>query len=167
LRLESELKLRHETELKELEESTTGSSGGDTNVVEEEVTTTGVEQLDIQNKPAKKNKAKLRKEKKMQEFEDARKKAGEESQGMINHKELEDSAIQATLDTMNLKLKLISADGHCLYNSLAHQLSIEGKDYTYRDLRSLASKYIRENADDFWPFMIDDNGDMMDQGSFS
>jgi OTU domain-containing protein 6 len=123
-----------------------------------------MDQLDIQNKP-KKNKAKLRKERKLQEFEDARKRAGEESETMINYKEIEDRAIEAALNEMNMKIKSISADGHCLYNSLAHQLSLEGNRLTYRELRQLATKYIRENADEFWPFMIDDNGNMMDQGS--
>jgi OTU domain-containing protein 6 len=116
------------------------------------------------NETGKKNKAKKRKERKMEELEEERKRAGEEALHLTNHKEIEQRAIDEILLSLNLKINEIPADGHCLYNSISHQLLVlSGKEYSYRDLRRLAAQYIKSNANDFLPFLIDDSGNMLDE----
>lgn len=49
-----------------------------------------------------------------------------------------------------------------LYNAIADQ--IPAKSHNHISLRKLAAEEMRAHADDYMPFMTDDNGDMLDQG---
>ncbi|KAI9193736.1 uncharacterized protein BJ171DRAFT_524371 [Polychytrium aggregatum] len=111
----------------------------------------------------KKNRQKLRKEKKAAAMNEMRKQAELEASQVVNMREVEDSAIGALLKPMNLRIKEIIPDGHCLYNAIAHQLNLSqsDEDMTYKDVRGIAASYMRTNIDDFLPFLTSDSGDMM------
>jgi OTU domain-containing protein 6 len=114
------------------------------------------------------------------EYEETRQRALLEQDDSINYKEMEEMKLIPLLRQDNLKIYLIPADGHCLYNSIAHQLntrisqdyisniiennilyaSLEHKDGTnsgfdYKELRRIASIYMKNHSNDFIPFMQD------------
>jgi OTU domain-containing protein 6 len=132
--------------------------------LEQAITTLSLENVEsVLPNATKKNKAKIRKERKLRELEDERRKAGEEARHITNHKEIEQVAIEFQLKKMGLCIKEIPADGHCLYSSIADQLLLVGHHFSYRDLRKIAVEYIRQNVSDFLPFMTDADGDLLDQ----
>lgn len=49
-----------------------------------------------------------------------------------------------------------------MYNAIADQLLLRrGKDYSFAQLRKMAADYILENQDDFLPFLVDENGELL------
>ncbi|CAH1102932.1 unnamed protein product [Psylliodes chrysocephalus] len=70
---------------------------------------------------------------------------------------LETNAIKQVLRSMNLKLHNIPADGNCLYLAVNHQLQITGRSMrSVSDLRKTTSDFMRQNKDDFLPFMCNE-----------
>ncbi|KAI9325966.1 hypothetical protein DFJ73DRAFT_632934, partial [Zopfochytrium polystomum] len=106
--------------------------------------------------------------KKLAQMEEMRREAEQEAAGSVNMKEVESEAISSIIKARNLQLVEIKADGHCLYNALRHQLSsLDGQDQlTYSDIRKLAADHMRAHSDDFLPFLVDDNGDVMSEAKF-
>ena len=121
---------------------------------------------DLPNQRVRKSKKK--KNKKMMQLEKDRLLAAEEAKNMPNPKELEDLEISNLAKNMNRSIFEVAADGHCLYNSIARQLHLidEGfpSTFTYQNLRKLAVSWIRDHQKDFLPFLVNDKGDMMNQG---
>jgi len=80
---------------------------------------------------------------------------------------LEESALLGLLTPLNLTIREIAADGHCMYRALSDQLQLcadgqpPGDDYL--GLRLLAAKYMREHADEYMPFVVQDPEDDEDQ----
>ncbi|KAI9024462.1 hypothetical protein CLU79DRAFT_107778 [Phycomyces nitens] len=80
---------------------------------------------------------------------------------------LECEAIKEQLDPLKLKVQEISADGHCLYNSIAKQLEyVYQEKINYPELRKEAARYMREHSDDFIPFLYKDDGDIFSADDF-
>lgn len=101
------------------------------------------------------SKQRLRLEKKKAELEKGRKEAELEAASMVNHKEIENKNINEKLIPLNLGIEIITADGHCLYNSISDQLKIRKNiDKDYKELREIAGTYMRNNSDDFIPFVF-------------
>ncbi|EPZ36565.1 hypothetical protein O9G_001549 [Rozella allomycis CSF55] len=99
--------------------------------------------------------------KKKQELEDMKNAASMEDP-IVNRREKELNDLQRILDPLGLLIFDIPADGHCLYNSISHQIKIHlNQDYSVDDLRKVASDYIKDHKDDFIPFLYDDNGDIL------
>ncbi|VDD93665.1 unnamed protein product [Enterobius vermicularis] len=73
---------------------------------------------------------------------------------------LESEAIINELSLRNLRLHEIPANGDCLYNALAHQLSC-GKD-----IRRKAASYIRAHKEDFLPFLTWEDGTPVEEIEF-
>ncbi|RCN43477.1 OTU-like cysteine protease [Ancylostoma caninum] len=78
------------------------------------------------------------------------------------------AAIQKILDERGLSLVDIAPDGDCLYNAVANQLSrVKGfEQVTGKDMRRRAAKYIRENKNDFIPFLTNESDDPLDEIEF-
>jgi len=75
---------------------------------------------------------------------------------------LELETLNEILAKENLKLHNIPADGDCLYAAVQHQLGLkELDDLDVQELRERTADYMRENKDDFLPFM-----DEMDEAKF-
>ncbi len=62
--------------------------------------------------------------------------------------------LYAQLHTAGLRVLEIEGDGNCLFRSIADQL--HGDDTQHADLRQQAVAYMRNNPDDFAPFVEDD-----------
>lgn len=90
----------------------------------------------------------------------------EEAEKLDENKErrLEQEKLDNVLRKKQLDIYDIDADGDCLYRAAEHQLSIASdseQKYTCQELRDKTSQYMLENADDFMPFLINDQGDLM------
>lgn len=66
----------------------------------------------------------------------------------------EDSLLRRKLSETGFELRDMTGDGNCLFRALSDQLY--GTAENHGDIRSKVCKYIRENADDFLPFLADD-----------
>ena len=89
--------------------------------------------------------------------------ARKEAANTTDYKKIEDESIKAIVDAMGLRVKEIKPDGHCMYSAIADQLN-DGQNY--QDIRKLASSYMRAHADDFLPFMTNQQGDMLSSTDF-
>ncbi|KAI8057550.1 OTU domain-containing protein 6B [Gilbertella persicaria] len=113
-----------------------------------------------QPKAKKVNRARQRIEKRNAEMERLRQEAEKEAENQVDMSVVETEAIQKLLDPMQLRIKQISADGHCLYNAFADQLKMRYEDVvSYKDLRKSAAEYMRQHPDDFTPFLYLEDGD--------
>ncbi|KAG0324328.1 OTU domain-containing protein 6B [Podila humilis] len=115
----------------------------------------------------KPNRQKARKDRKAQALKELQDEAEKEADGQVNMNEVERKAIEELAEVMGVKVKDVTADGHCLYNAIADQLSQHyQKQTTVKDLRHDTADYMRENADDFLPFLTNKQGDMMSPQDF-
>ncbi|RKO92483.1 hypothetical protein BDK51DRAFT_18214, partial [Blyttiomyces helicus] len=107
-------------------------------------------------------------ERKAAQMAEMRKEAQEEASNTVNMREVEDAAIGAMIRPLKMIVHEISADGHCLYNAIADQLRRHNAPdaLSYKDLRKLAAEEMRANSNDYLPFLVDDNGDMLTPGGF-
>ncbi|KAG0376545.1 hypothetical protein BGX24_007595 [Mortierella sp. AD032] len=71
----------------------------------------------------KPNRQKARKDRKAQALKELQDEAEMEAAGQVNMNEVERKAIEELATVMNVTVKDVTADGHCLYNAIADQLS--------------------------------------------
>ncbi|KAI7900586.1 uncharacterized protein BX663DRAFT_544751 [Cokeromyces recurvatus] len=110
-------------------------------------------------KVKKVNKARLRIEKRNAEMERLRLEAEAEAMNQVDMATVETKAIQERILPLNLSIKPISADGHCLYNAFADQLKMRyNQNVDYKELRRSAAEYMRHHQDDFVPFLYLEDG---------
>ncbi|KAF9575977.1 OTU domain-containing protein 6B [Mortierella alpina] len=115
----------------------------------------------------KPNRQKARKDRKAQALKELQDEAEQEAAGQVNMNEVERKAIEELAKVMGVTVKDVTADGHCLYNAIADQLSQHYQtETTVKDLRHGAAEYMREHADDFLPFLSNKHGDMMSPEDF-
>ncbi|KAF9166852.1 OTU domain-containing protein 6B [Actinomortierella ambigua] len=115
----------------------------------------------------KPNRQKLRKDRKAQQIKELQDQAEKEAAGQVDMKEIERQAIEELAQVMELEIKDINADGHCLYNAVADQLAQRyEKTTSVKDLRSETAQYMRVHADDFLPFLTNKHGDIMSSEDF-
>lgn len=115
------------------------------------------------------SKGKRNKNKKQIELEASRAEAALEAQLMPNLREQESDAIELIALSMGRSIYQISADGHCLYNAISRQLTVTSSpvQYGFKELRGLAAGHMRNNPDEFLPFLVNKNGDSMTEAEFS
>lgn len=78
-------------------------------------------------------------------------------------REAEEKELQLLLSPHGLGIKDIPPDGHCLYRSIEDQLEqhgIKSESSSFLSLRQLAADHLREHADHFRHFVIDDDEDV-------
>ncbi|KAF9961583.1 OTU domain-containing protein 6B [Mortierella alpina] len=115
----------------------------------------------------KPNRQKARKDRKAQALKELQDEAEQEAAGQVNMNEVERKAIEELAQVMGVTVKDVTADGHCLYNAIADQLSQHYQtETTVKDLRHGTAEYMREHADDFLPFLSNKHGDMMSPDDF-
>ncbi|KAF8935686.1 hypothetical protein EDD21DRAFT_392419 [Dissophora ornata] len=113
------------------------------------------------------NRQKARKDRKAQAIKELQDEAEKEAAGQVNMNEVERKAIEELAVAMSVTVKDVNADGHCLYNAIADQLSQHyQKETTAKDLRHDTAEYMREHSDDFLPFLTNEQGDMMSSEDF-
>ena len=74
-----------------------------------------------------------------------------------NMRAMELEALNSQLKSDNLCVKEVPADGNCLYRSIADQ--VPGSKHTFVSLRKLAAEFMRDNKEDFAPFLDDQDDD--------
>lgn len=69
-------------------------------------------------------------------------------------KEVEEKAIAEQLEGMGLRIREVSADGHCMFRAVALQVKQRDPATTlsHKALRSAAVAHMRERADEYAPF---------------
>lgn len=78
-------------------------------------------------------------------------------------REVELEALKSQLLGQNLGIHQIQADGHCLYNAVAHQMKLSGQNFDVDasavGLRAATADYMMSNSTEFEPFIdgIDDD----------
>lgn len=78
----------------------------------------------------------------------------QEALNIFGKRNVEIEAIKEILSKRDLMIYEIPSDGHCLYNAVAHQLKINGETpLSLDDLRTKTADYLRENMNDFLPFL--------------
>ncbi|XP_043275695.1 deubiquitinase OTUD6B [Venturia canescens] len=152
-RLESELDTRHNEEVANLKMSRvtlTEASDEPSPEPEEEF----VENKSVENAP-KISKAQKRRDKKANAEKERNERIIEqEALNVFGKRNVETQAIKKILIDRDLMIYEIPSDGHCLYNAIAHQLKILGEiPLGLKDLRTKTSSYLRENMNDFLPFL--------------
>lgn len=105
--------------------------------------------------PQKMSKAQRRREKKANDERERNQRIIEEEAGNIfGKRNMEMLAIRNILVKRDFKLHEIPSDGNCLYNAVAHQLKVIGSTpLGFGDLRTKTAIYLRENMNDFLPFI--------------
>lgn len=145
VRLESELENRHKQEFENVN-----------NVIstnEEEIleSSTSIPEISKQ----KVSKAQKRRDKKSQQEKERQIQIKlQEEENLFGPRNTEIQAITSILIEKHLKLFSIPSDGDCLYRAVAHQLEKNKAHITsVGDLRKTVANYIRNNKDEFMPFM--------------
>ncbi|KAG0277409.1 OTU domain-containing protein 6B [Linnemannia exigua] len=116
----------------------------------------------------KPNRQKARKDRKAQALKDLQDEAEKEAAGQVNMNEVERKAIEELATVMNVTVKDVTADGHCLYNAIADQLSQHYQTETdVKALRHETAEYMKGHSDDFLPFLTNKHGDMMSPEDFN
>uniref|UniRef100_A0AC34RI09 OTU domain-containing protein n=1 Tax=Panagrolaimus sp. JU765 TaxID=591449 RepID=A0AC34RI09_9BILA len=162
-KLEEDLKKKHDAEIADLEKN----FGAVT--VEDPVDDRASEAQKAKEEAIKKKMAKNQK-KHDKKLAEAKRRAElaeeEEALGKVSKGHLETVSILETLSDRKLAIVDIAPDGDCLFNALAHQLSINGIDLTGENIRTQVADYIREHSNDFLPFLTDDNGEKLTKSGF-
>lgn len=109
------------------------------------------------SKAAKKREAKRKAELERQQ----RVKEAEEARAGKTPKDLELKAVGQQLEGMGLRLREVSADGHCMFRAVALQVKQRNPEteLTHKELRRAAVAHMRERADDFAPFFAPEKED--------
>ncbi|KAF9290911.1 OTU domain-containing protein 6B [Linnemannia elongata] len=116
----------------------------------------------------KPNRQKARKDRKAQALKELQDEAEQEAAGQVNMNEVERKSIEELANVMNVTVKDVTADGHCLYNAIADQLLQRYQtETTVKTLRHETAEYMKAHSDDFLPFLTNKQGDMMSPEDFN
>ncbi|CAG2203826.1 OTUD6 [Mytilus edulis] len=168
-KLEKELTEKHETELKEFKDKTTqevtdrlSSLETNDNTGDSEAAGGDVETRE-DSKEKKVSKAMKRREKQATKNKEREERIKEqELLNLTGARHIEFEKIKSILKTKNLQIFEIPSDGNCLYTAISHQVPHE----TYETLRRKTAQYMRDNPDEFLPFLTKENGDSYNDEDF-
>lgn len=151
-KLEEDLKARHEDEIASL-------SGGNSDAgASAEAPAAAPEPPVAPAKPQGPTKAQRRKDKRKQKERERQERIEEENKHTVSERQIETDLILSKLQHLQLTIKDIPSDGHCMYHAVADQLKRRGvalatEEPAFKHLRRLTSAYMRVHADDFLPFL--------------
>lgn len=154
-KLEKDLEAKHLDELKNLKINDEPNPNINNDQPESEPETND-------QKPAQRvSKAQKRREKKNKEERDRQAQIEEEEKlNLDGPRNIESTKIKEILESRQLSIFPISADGDCLYNSVAHQLKMTGRSSMNVDeLRNITADYIKSNKDTLIPYMTNPDTD--------
>lgn len=159
--LEKELDERQQEELSLVQPAGEEDSGGDV-IQEEDVA------IEESPRPVKVSRAQKRRSKKENEEKERDRRIQEqEEENKKGPRVKEINTIKELLQCQGLQLYNIPADGNCLYCAVNHQLQIRGKEeYSIEKLREITANFMRENKDDFLPFMCNDSEEPLTDEQF-
>lgn len=108
-------------------------------------------------KPKKRNRAKERLAKRQAQVDAIRAEALSEAAATPDYRAIEAETMNQLLVNRELKLHEIQPDGHCLFRSISDQLLLRHEtNVSVQDLRTAAAKHIRDNRDEFVPYLFDE-----------
>lgn len=118
--------------------------------------------------PTRITRAQRRRNKKENEEKERDKRIQEqEEQNKKGPRVKEINTIKELLQGEGLQLYSIPADGNCLYCAVNHQLGVTGRDnFSVEKLREITANFMRENKEDFMPFMDNDSEEAMTDKQF-
>ena len=158
-RLEQELEARQSSEMEVF-----GSQKS--NDVEEPVN----EEEDVSEEPmnTRVSRATRRRNKKAQEERERDKRIQEQAEkNKEGPRMTELNAMKEVLKQFGLQLHNIPADGNCLYCAVNHQLEVTGREsFTVPRLRKLTAEFMRQNKDEFLPFMYNESDEAVSEEYF-
>ncbi|KTW30342.1 hypothetical protein T552_00814 [Pneumocystis carinii B80] len=116
----------------------------------------------------RKNRQKIRQEKKKKELERIKNEASLDEESSIDMRKFEKDIISSIIEKMSFEEKDIIPDGHCLYRAFSDQLAVRHDIHIdYLQLRTVAASYIREHEQSFIPFLFnDETGEIRDVESY-
>lgn len=137
-RLESDQEAKHNQELKEFKKNQDSIQTSDVEIIKTKI-----------------SKAQRRRDKiSQQEREREENIKLQERENLNGPRNAENQSIVDKLQKRHLKLFSITSDGDCLYNAISHQMEITRHvKLSVEELRDKVANYIRENKEDFYPFM--------------
>lgn len=160
VQLEKELDDKQSAELQNLEVTNNINEIGNSETAEAEPepeeTTTRV------------SRAQKRRNKKQTEDREREKRIAEQEE---NNKQgpriVELNTIKSILQNEGLQIHNIPADGNCLYCAINHQLDVTGRNsLNVSKLRKLTAAFMRDNKEEFLPFMYNDDDEVVDEEQF-
>nr|CAD7597991.1 unnamed protein product [Timema genevievae] len=152
-KLESELESRQNSELLQLKES---NSQVDSIAVELDKLSANENSVEKEEKTFPKvSKAQKRREKKTtKEKEREELIRAQEEENKTGARNVETKKIKQILKKRNLMIHKMPSDGNCLYSAVDHQRKMVGKvELGLSRLRLLTADYLRQNRDEFLPFI--------------
>lgn len=84
-------------------------------------------------------------------------------------RKIEQEQLNKLLTENCLRIHDIDADGDCLYRAIEHQLGIAADSIerlSFSQIRQKTSQYMLEHRDNFLPFLLSDDGDLMSKQDF-
>lgn len=95
----------------------------------------------------------------------------EEGEKLDEHKDrrIEQEKLSKLLTSSGLTIHDIDADGDCLYKAIEHQLALapdSDEQLNHQEIRNRTSRHMLEHANDFMPFLLNDQGDLMNEQEF-
>ena len=143
------------------------SSGGEEEEEEEDKSKTDKEEASEERKQQQggPTKAQKRREKKAAE-EKARELAIEMERARLREsgpskKEIEDEAMRRALKALDLTLREVKADGHCLYRAVAEQVDEMKEESRYGEVRTMCKDEMLKNREEYEAFV-----EMEEAGSY-
>ncbi|KAG2482912.1 hypothetical protein HYH03_018192 [Edaphochlamys debaryana] len=174
-KLTTEIEARHARELKELDErekaaaaappaAAAAAAGSAAAAVAAEGAAEHLGELGLEGGDHKKSKAAKRREKLEREEAEREQRIAQEQAALgPSDKAVEEAALRELLRPHSLGIREIRADGHCLYRAVEDQLTqaagggASAPPPDYLALRRLAAAHIRAHADEFSPFIYDED----------
>ncbi|XP_027791574.1 OTU domain-containing protein 6A [Marmota flaviventris] len=145
-RLEAEMEQRHQQELERFQENFPDNSDLDS-------ITEDLAKMDLENQPPRVSRAQKRRERRAALERDSLERiAKAEMEHMASFRREEEKKVAAILESKNLEMKDIPADGHCMYRAIQDQLAFS---MTVESLRCRTAEYMQKHVDDFLPFFSD------------
>lgn len=156
--IEAKLKQRHQEELNKFIEED-----------EEPTIIKNLKEIQINDAVPKVSRAEKRRSKKINQMK--------ERQALIEEHDIKNIGGARHIETQTLVKKLknlglvifdIPSDGNCLYSAIVHQLKeVCGKIFTVAETRLVTSEFLKNNKDDFIPYLSHpDTGDMLTDQQF-
>ncbi|XP_044267094.1 deubiquitinase OTUD6B [Tribolium madens] len=160
-RLEQELEIRHSSELESLKPAAEEPTPDDSETPDEP-------EDNPDNQSVRVSRAGRRRNKKAQEEREREKRIQEQAEkNKEGPRMTEMNAIKEVLAKMGLQLFNIPADGNCLYCAVNHQLVLTGREaYTVPKLRKLTAEFMKENKEEFLPFMYNESDETISEEYF-
>lgn len=159
-RLEENLEKKHEDELSRLKVANLNINDSEENSnVKQNEKEIPIER--VEHTAQRISKAQKRRDKKaVAERERNQRIIEQEALNVFGKRNVEMQAIRKILTERDLMIYEIPSDGHCLYNAVAHQLKMIGETpLGLHDLRTKTAVYLRENMNDYLPFISNSDSD--------